>query len=120
MKVVLQDWQHFSRLTRKSFKSWERCFDSAVAAHLRLKFLDFPIFLDLNGSARLTHVVLTVRILRESSKLARGHDNCQNPARRGLFKAARFSNFFGAVNKKGDFSQEGAAPLSSSRKESRK
>jgi len=63
--------------------------------------------------------VLSLRILKESSKWLCGHGICQNRAGRGLFLAARLE-FFGAANKKGDFPTGGAALLSSSRKESRK
>jgi hypothetical protein len=64
----------------------------------------------LNGCADTIQPGLTLRILRESSKWVCGHGICQNPAGRGLFLAARLE-FFGAANKKGIFSQEGAAPF---------
>src|SRR5215213_2573754 len=80
---------------------------------LRLAFLDFPIFLYLNYSPCPGPRELTLRILRESPKLACGHGICQKPARRRLFIAARFGILFGAVKKRVFFTG-GAASLSSS------
>src|SRR5689334_1538638 len=76
--MILPDW-HVNRVPR-----------------IRLKFLDFPIFLDLGGPRGL-------RILEEYSKMPRGHGICQNSRpTRPLFSRSYWNSSV-LPTKKGDF-----------------
>src|SRR5215203_5530231 len=77
----------------KSFYEIYRIFRNEQAC-VRLRFLDFPIFLDSNSIADPIQSLLTLRILRESSKLVCGHGICQTPAGRSLFLSRSFLEFF--------------------------
>jgi hypothetical protein len=66
-----------------------------------LKFLDFPIFLDLGSMRPLNYRPATGEILQETENPACGHGICQNAPTRPLFKPLVFRNSFGAANKKG-------------------
>src|SRR6185437_5731396 len=59
-------------------KYYKRLAAQAVYPRIRLKFLDFPIFLDLNALDRPDHAVINLRNLKETSKMPRGHAACQN------------------------------------------
>src|SRR6185437_4721274 len=50
-------------------KYYKRLAAQAVYPRIRLKFLDFPIFLDLNALDRPDHAVINLRNLKETSKM---------------------------------------------------
>jgi hypothetical protein len=76
-----------------------------------LKFLDFPIFLDLTGKKIGDRSPSSREILQETGLRAGGHGICQNPARRGLFLTARYGILLVLPQKRVMRTQEGAAAV---------
>jgi hypothetical protein len=86
-----------------------------------LKFLDFPIFLDLASMCPLNYRPATGEILQETENPACGHGICQNGPTRPLLSRSFFGILLVLPTKRVIHDTGGvAAPLSSSRKESRK
>jgi hypothetical protein len=77
---------------------------------LRLKFLDFPIFLDLTFKVPHRQTVSSGEKLQETENRPRGTTRAwqlPKPDGRGLFLSRSFWNSLSAANKKGDSTQEG-------------
>jgi len=79
---------------------------------MRLIFLDFPIFLDLNREYSVQDGRSSLLILRKSPNWQAGMAFAKIRRNEPLF-SARLGILFDAANQKGSFSQEGAASLSS-------